>query len=717
MTEPFPIGFAAKTSEMSIVLADKAACYARYSSDNQDSSTIQQQIGKSREQSAKDGLPLPDELIFLDEAVSGQDPNRAGLLAMLAAAREGRFRTLYVWSVSRIGRDVAIAIPIFNELVDFYGIRVVSVSQGIDSNQPGWRMAMQLHAIMDEEYIRALSANVRSGQEYTLMSGYSCGDLCYGYRSEPIPGTERKGNAKPRKRILIDDVERLVVIQIFYWFVVEKRDIAWIVRELNLRGFSRDTRSKVSYWYHDIVHSILRNSKYTGRWPHGMTRRKRHPATGKMKQMRRPAEEVKVYERPELRIIDDETFFEAQKLLAENDARHARFRTPDGRLHGSTRDLAKPCHLLQGLFKCAACGFPVRTVGPYYMCCPNRSRGTCQVRARLKRTLVERLIVDTVSTRLTADSAWSDEVFKFTLSSWEAQTRSLPNELVQVDHKIKELEGQIKNLLDKIEKPGIGDVVVERLAARRNELREFQRRREELVRSADRYRTQPTREWVQERLARLCEVLSNGGSGAAVALRNLLGPVDLTEVPHPTNKRKTIWRANLRLETSAMATAIAPDLVSPPDGQSRIEEIVLDLVELPTFARISNNVKALFDQGVFLDDIACQFECHRNYICKSLRYWHEVRGLEYGDGRHRKRRRKPKPEAQARAVRIVELWIEDLLIIEIANHVDIKCNRETVTKVINEWYQSRGQTMPDGRARRKEVNENRRREAEGKERS
>ena len=75
--------------------ADIAASYARYSSELQDESSIVQQHRKNREKATQNGHTIPPELEFSDAAVSGTKRERAGLNAMLSAARAGRFKIIY----------------------------------------------------------------------------------------------------------------------------------------------------------------------------------------------------------------------------------------------------------------------------------------------------------------------------------------------------------------------------------------------------------------------------------------------------------------------------------------------------------------------------------------------------------------------------------------------------------------------------------------------
>ena len=72
-----------------------------------------------------------------------------------------------------------------------------------------------------------------------VLDHFCVGDYCFGFSSEPVPGTEGKGkgrNKNPKTRYIKEWDEIAWVIKIFYWFVVERRSLRWIARELNRLG-------------------------------------------------------------------------------------------------------------------------------------------------------------------------------------------------------------------------------------------------------------------------------------------------------------------------------------------------------------------------------------------------------------------------------------------------------------------------------------------------
>ena len=227
-------------------LPSVGASYSRYSTTLQQVESIADQQRRCHEYAAQINLTIGPELQFADEAISGTKLARDGLDRLLAAARQHRFSTLLLEHLSRLVRESIIALPILKELVEIHGIRVISVSEGFDTSRGGWEMLAAFYSLQHERYVKDVGSAVLRGQEGVVLAGYSVGDMCFGYQSEPVPGTEvkRRGrHAKPRTRYVIDPVAAAWVVQIFQWFALEKRSMRWIAHELTRLGAPKDHRA------------------------------------------------------------------------------------------------------------------------------------------------------------------------------------------------------------------------------------------------------------------------------------------------------------------------------------------------------------------------------------------------------------------------------------------------------------------------------------------
>ena len=89
----------------------------------------------------RQGRPIVEEFVVADRVVSGASvAGRDGLQRLLKAAkaRNRPFDCLLVDDTSRLARDLSDALRT-QKTLEFYGVSIVSVSQGTDSSQGGAR--------------------------------------------------------------------------------------------------------------------------------------------------------------------------------------------------------------------------------------------------------------------------------------------------------------------------------------------------------------------------------------------------------------------------------------------------------------------------------------------------------------------------------------------------------------------------------------------------
>ena len=149
--------------------------------------------------------------------------------------------------------------------------------------------------------------------------------------------------------LAINEKEAKVVRQIYRWYTEEGYGCAAISNKLNEQG-SRTKRN--CKWSQNAVSRILTNELYTGKIING----KQEVAdflTGQRKE--KDETEWLVTERPELRIIDDEVFEQAQKIL------HSR-----NQAFNLNHERQSNKYLFSTLIKCKECGWSFRrTVRKY----------------------------------------------------------------------------------------------------------------------------------------------------------------------------------------------------------------------------------------------------------------------------------------------------------------------------------------------------------------
>jgi len=285
----------------------KTAIYARYSSHAQDGGTsIEVQLDACRRD-----LEPKTYREYVDRARTGRSmAGREALLRLLADAEAGQIERVLVYKFDRIGRNLAETSAIIAQLEDG-GVEVVSVTEGKDA------LARGMHLVISEHYSRVLAERTRDGLVKRFeQKAWTGGPPPYGYRIETT--------AEGLHRLTVTEEEATVLRWLFQVYTSESVGLKALAQRLAKRGIP--TR-RCPTWTHTSVRRILTNDICIGRIVYNRRRFKLNKRTGRRVPVWRDESEHIVQNEERLRIIDDETFAEAQNRLAL----HAR---PTGRSPG-----------------------------------------------------------------------------------------------------------------------------------------------------------------------------------------------------------------------------------------------------------------------------------------------------------------------------------------------------------------------------------------------
>ncbi|MHB8330677.1 MAG: recombinase family protein, partial [Candidatus Dormibacteria bacterium] len=175
----------------------RAAIYARYSSENQRPESIEDQVSACRRLARERGFEISDEDVFADQAQSGARRDRQALAHLLSAAKSSRFEVILVDDLSRLARDNYLMLSVLAEL-HFEGVYVVSVADGLDSNDEEPALGIQIRGIFNELQLRDLRKKTLRGQIGQKQRGFSVGERTYGYRSFPVGEMRIDKRGQPR---------------------------------------------------------------------------------------------------------------------------------------------------------------------------------------------------------------------------------------------------------------------------------------------------------------------------------------------------------------------------------------------------------------------------------------------------------------------------------------------------------------------------------------
>lgn len=388
-----------------------AAAYIRVSTDEQADQSPESQLIEIRKYAARNNYILPDDLVFVDEGISGKrSENRPAFQRMIGAAKEkpAPFDAILLWKFSRFARNQEESIVYKALLRKQCGVDVVSVSEQL----PGGPFASLIERIIewfDEFYSIRLSQEVKRTMTVKAGRGEFQSSPSFGYRVRKEQG---------KKTVLEPIPEEAKLVQEIFRRFVAGDGCYVIARWLNAQGV---TTHRGNAFENRTVEYILRNPVYIGklRWtPTGRSRRDfGNPDTIIADGEHEP-------------IISQELFDAAQDQIA-------RIKSAWGYKARPTYELKD---WLSGLVRCADCGATLIFQRPHYFKCNNYMRGRCKSSQNIRVDLLH----EAVLSQLQADLE-SSAPLNYTPTYLKAEQSG---ELPRLRSTLADLERRSTRLLD-----------------------------------------------------------------------------------------------------------------------------------------------------------------------------------------------------------------------------------------------------------------------------
>lgn len=551
----------------------RTACYARFSSDLQRDVSIDDQVRDCREYAERRGWTWCEDQIYTDVAISAATlDGRAGVRALMAAAAAPArpFDVLLVDDSSRVARDLPDALRTL-QLLKFYGVRVIYISQGIDSENEQAETLVAVHGLVDSLYLREMAAKIKRGLRGQIQRGFATGQRTYGYRTVRVPDPGRP-DLTTGFAVEIDPVEAAVVQRVFADYAAGV-PVRRILEHLNADG----TPAVGSSWKIGAVQRLLTNEKYSGKLIWGRQRLVRRPGTRQKTAVNNPRAQWEIVERPDLRIVSDALWAQAQERKREYAALTAASRR--GGLMRGRSALVHSSTLFGGFLTCGVCGRTVGVVNDhvvagrryrYYGCFQANHTGptfcTNNVTARVE-VAESALLAGLQETLLDADTL--RYITSRVVAALNAAIDARPAQRAALRSERERVKGRLAALVDAVETGRATTAVYQALQAREAELEAL----DEQLRALDdpleqRVAVMPT--WIRQQLQDLVSVLAEEPDRVRARLRTL----GLRFTVRPV--RDAGPRAFLRAEASgdflALAIQAATDLPSTarslqdPDG-------------------------------------------------------------------------------------------------------------------------------------------------------
>jgi site-specific DNA recombinase len=470
----------------------RCAIYARYSSDLQRLTSIEDQLRRCREYAAQQGWTVVEEFVRCDEARSAATlAGREALQSLLAASKSSPppFDCLMVDDTSRLARYLPDVLKM-NDSLQYIGVFIYAVAQRLDCREKTSRPLLTLHGMMDEQFLVSLGEKVHRGQEGRALNGFQPGGKCYGYRNVPIEDPTRSGKygrfAISGVKLEIDEAEAAVIRRIFEMYAGGSSQAA-IAKTLNAEGVlapNPPRTRQVRAWCVSSIFEMLRNERYRGVFVWNRTRKERNPETGRKTSRPRPESDWKRIEIPEWRIVSEELW---ERVQARKRFAGKRFSASQlGGFHSTERSKR---YIFSGFLVCGVCGSKMVIASGSgkrgyvkYGCPSHRYRGTCSNGLMIRQDRLETQLIAGLKERISKSDLIEYALKQFQeglqkrLRDIQEQTLKAADAVTTLQSQRRDLKTRANNLGDAIGQMGHSATLLQQLATVESEIERIDER-------------------------------------------------------------------------------------------------------------------------------------------------------------------------------------------------------------------------------------------------
>jgi site-specific DNA recombinase len=294
-------GISTTTTTKETQMRNGTGVYGRISTDHQNPTSIEDQLRKCAQEAAKENLTINPELVFVDEAITGQAKGtvkRLGLQRLFDAWDAGLVDRVYADELCRLTRDEADGALLLRRVRET-GV-VLITNDGIDTRRKDWETMWMLKLAFAAAEVRQNSDRTSRTMEGLLERGGMIAAPPFGYRVDWALPERNPGHIGARWAI---DPTQAEVVREMYWLRKGGLSVNRIAAMLNERGLPSPRagrKGQPSFWRGATISRMLGNSVYRGEFLYqgsAYTRAKHR--------QRRSEPEIKAYSREQFRLVSD----------------------------------------------------------------------------------------------------------------------------------------------------------------------------------------------------------------------------------------------------------------------------------------------------------------------------------------------------------------------------------------------------------------------------
>jgi site-specific DNA recombinase len=454
------------------------ALYARYSTDRQDTRSIEDQLRRCREHAAARGFVVVAE--YSDAAISGAHLDRAELQRMLADVRRRGgppFRAVLVDDLSRLSRDLGDTWRIIFEDLAIVGVKVIDVTTGMASDSAGARLTFGALALVNDTFLQLVRSETHRGLAGRALAGFWTGGKVYGYTTVEEPNPP---DPEHRRKIPVLHPDEAEVVRRIFTSFAEGVSLKNIADTLNREGITaphdHGRGHKIGRgWGHSTVRAMLLNERYAGKWTWNTMKWVRIPGKKTRRKVRRPEAERVVRDCPELAIIQKDLWELVQGRFRRTMKAHGR-----GRPAGTGTYV----YLVSGLLRCGVCGGSMTVMGrrikagvryATFGCTTHNARGPsiCPNSLTISERKATTAILGALQDALT-DPLLAERFHRSFERRLGELSRAMPTDTAGVERRLQEAEGRIRNVTEAMAKIGYSEALLKQLRIEEDRLAALQ---------------------------------------------------------------------------------------------------------------------------------------------------------------------------------------------------------------------------------------------------
>lgn len=404
--------------------------YCRYSSNLQDEKSIEQQKNELEEYAKNNNISIIK--YYIDEAKSGTKDTRDSFQNMISDACKFKdVQAILVWKTDRFARKAMDSLYYRNRL-EKIGVKLISITQPIDTETPEGKLMSTMLAGMDEYYSQNLASNVKRALKLNAQNAQFNGGIA------PL------GYDIINKRYVINEQEASCV-RFIYDMYIEGYSLIEIALKLNSMGFRTKKNKPFSK---TSIYDIIDNEKYIGNYIFNKGTKSNHSG------MR---EDAIIIENAIPQIISREVF---EKAMNKRTRRK------------NAENTAKNFYLLSGLIKCECGGSYVGTtvkkqkngntyISGYYRCSNHNKLNNCKMPS-LKQEVIEQKIVKLLTEEL-LNAATREQIVKTVNNQYVLLQKDYKNDVALLKNNLSTINKEIDNIVNAIAKGVASDTLLVKL--------------------------------------------------------------------------------------------------------------------------------------------------------------------------------------------------------------------------------------------------------------